>query len=1087
MSAQDFVRDYKAGTAKLTAAYGYNPAQEIDSCGVGLVVALDGKRRRDVVMAGIDALKAVWHRGAVDADGKTGDGAGIHVEIPQDFFRDHVRDSSGETPQVGRIAVGMVFLPRTDLLAQERCRTIVETEILRFGHTILGWRQVPVDISVIGEKANATRPEIEQILIGRGDARLDNREFEKQLYILRRRMEKAALADNVPEFYVCSLSCRSVVYKGMFLAEHLSAFYPDLLDERFTSRFAIFHQRYSTNTFPQWKLAQPFRVLAHNGEINTLLGNVNWMKSHEARLEHDGFGRSIEDLKPIIQPDASDSSALDNVFELLVRGHRNLPMVKAMMIPEAVSANPNVPAKHRAMYHYVNGVMEPWDGPAAIAAVAGKWALVGLDRNGLRPMRYVRTSDELLIAGSEAGMVPQDEAKIVEKGRLGPGEMLAVDMDQPLLYKDRELKDMLAETHDYASWTTRTVELDSLIKQDAPAAEHFAPDELRRRQFSSGWSIEDLEMILHPMVEDGKEAVGSMGDDAPLAVLCGHLSRHAPLLPAEFQPGHQPADRLLARAQRHDLAHAARQPRQHPRRKPRAERDAVAAVAHRAQRRVRGDAQVHGRIGGAHRLHLRSERRPRRHAPGLRAHLPRGRGSGAPRLPAHRADRRQCRCRPRRPADDPGGGLSAFLPGAPVAAHLHLAQRALGRVPRRALRRRHHRRRRHHGEPLPRRGDHRRPPCPRPVRQAVARPVPGQLQEGARRRPAQGDVQDGHLGAVVVSRRLQLRGGRPVALAGRRVLPRHAVAHLRHRPARRAGEDRRAACPRLRRGRGRPADRRLLQDAARRRPAQFRGQPHPHAAGCGEHRILRQVPQVQRAGAPPAADQPARPSGLQDRPRRCRHRRGRIDHRAAQAAGGARHLAGRARAGGARDPVDRHEPDRRQVRFGRGRRGSGALQGARQRRQRLVGHQAGGVGPLRRHGGVSQQLPRARDQGRPGRQARRGRPAARRQGERDDRPAAPFDARRQPDQPAAAPRHLFDRGSGAAHLRPEADQPRGAGDGEAGGALGHRHHRGRRRQGQGRCDPDLGPQRRHRRHRRRPASNMPASRGRWACRRPTRC
>src|ERR1700730_9593030 len=519
MSAQDFVRDYKAGVAKLTAAYGYNPAQEIASCGVGLVVALDGKRRRDVVAAGIDALKAVWHRGAVDADGKTGDGAGIHVEIPQDFFRDHVRDSSGETPQVGRIAVGMVFLPRTDLLAQERCRTIVETEILRFGHTILGWRQVPVDISVIGEKANATRPEIEQILIGRGDARLDNREFEKQLYILRRRMEKAALADNVPEFYVCSLSCRSVVYKGMFLAEHLSAFYPDILDERFTSRFAIFHQRYSTNTFPQWKLAQPFRVLAHNGEINTLLGNVNWMKSHEARLELDGFGRAIEDLKPIIQPDASDSSALDNVFELLVRGHRNLPMVKAMMIPEALGSNPNVPAKHRAMYHYVNGVMEPWDGPAAIAAVAGKWALVGLDRNGLRPMRYVRTSDELLIAGSEAGMVPQDEAKIVEKGRLGPGEMLAVDMDQPLLYKDRQLKDMLAETHDYANWTTRTVELDSLIKQDAPHDEHFPADELRRRQFAAGWSIEDLEMILHPMVEDGKEAVGSMGDDAPLAVL----------------------------------------------------------------------------------------------------------------------------------------------------------------------------------------------------------------------------------------------------------------------------------------------------------------------------------------------------------------------------------------------------------------------------------------------------------------------------------------------------------------------------------------------------------------------------------------
>src|SRR6201996_6080637 len=519
MSAQDFIRHYLEGTQRLTDAYGYNPAEGSDSCGVGLVVALDGKRRRDVVVAGIDALKAVWHRGAVDADGKTGDGAGIHVEIPQDFFREHIRDSSGEYPQVGRVAVGMVFLPRTDLGAQERCRIIVETEILRAGHTILGWRQVPVDISVIGEKANATRPEIEQILIGRGDPKLDNREFEKQLYILRRRMEKAAIAENIAEFYVCSLSCRSVIYKGMFLAEHLSAFYPDLLDERFTSRFAIFHQRYSTNTFPQWKLAQPFRVLAHNGEINTLLGNVNWMKSHEARLEHEGSGRAIEDLKPIVQPGASDSSALDNVFELLVRGHRNLPMVKAMMIPEASGSNPNVPPKHRAMYSYVNGVMEPWDGPAAIAAVAGKWALVGLDRNGLRPMRFVVTADDLLIAGSEAGMVPQGEQKILEKGRLGPGEMLAVDMDEAKLFKDRELKDMLADTQDYAAWTARTVELDSLIKQDVPHEKHFPADELRRRQFAVGWSIEDLEMILHPMVEDGKEAIGSMGDDAPLAVL----------------------------------------------------------------------------------------------------------------------------------------------------------------------------------------------------------------------------------------------------------------------------------------------------------------------------------------------------------------------------------------------------------------------------------------------------------------------------------------------------------------------------------------------------------------------------------------
>ncbi|MBM3643220.1 MAG: glutamate synthase large subunit [Alphaproteobacteria bacterium] len=520
MSARpDFVAAWDAGRRRLADAYGYDPTVESDACGVGLVAALDGRQRRDVVVAGIDALRAVWHRGAVDADGKTGDGAGLHVEIPQDFFKDHVRDASGEAPQVGRIAVGMVFLPRTDLAAQERCRVIVETETLRMGHRILGWRQVPVDISVIGEKANATRPEIEQLLLGRGDPAIDNREFEKQLFILRRRIEKAVLAENLDGFYVCSLSCRSVIYKGMFLAEHLSAFYPDLADERFVSRFAIFHQRYSTNTFPQWRLAQPFRVLAHNGEINTLPGNVNWMKSHEARLAHDGFGAALEDLKPIVQPGHSDSSALDNVFELLVRGHRNLPMVKTMMIPEAWAGNPNVPESHRALYNYVNGVMEPWDGPAAIAAVAGKWALVGMDRNGLRPMRFQRTEDGLLIAGSEAGLVPREEASILEKGRLGPGEMLAVDLETGRLWRDRELKDELATGRDYTRWIGGTVELDSLIRSDAPAAPLFDRDELRRRQYAAGWTIEDLETVLQPMLEDAKEAVGSMGDDTPLAVL----------------------------------------------------------------------------------------------------------------------------------------------------------------------------------------------------------------------------------------------------------------------------------------------------------------------------------------------------------------------------------------------------------------------------------------------------------------------------------------------------------------------------------------------------------------------------------------
>ena len=274
---------HQAARAELEAKGMYSEADEHSSCGVGLVVAIDGKPRRQVVEGGIEALKAIWHRGAVDADGKTGDGAGIHLQIPVPFFWDQIRRTGHEPAKDELIAVGMVFLPRTDFGAQETCRTIMEQEILRMGYYIYGWRQVPVDISCLGDKANATRPEIEQIIIANRKG-VDDETFERELYVIRRRAEKAAMQAQVNGFYVCSLSCRSVIYKGMMLAEQVAVFYPDLMDERFESAFAIYHQRYSTNTFPQWWLAQPFRMLAHNGEINTLKGNLNWMKSHEIRL-----------------------------------------------------------------------------------------------------------------------------------------------------------------------------------------------------------------------------------------------------------------------------------------------------------------------------------------------------------------------------------------------------------------------------------------------------------------------------------------------------------------------------------------------------------------------------------------------------------------------------------------------------------------------------------------------------------------------------------------------------------------------------------------------------------------------------------
>jgi len=496
----------------------YRHEDEHSSCGVGLVVALTGKPSRKVVQNGIDALKAVWHRGAVDADGKTGDGAGIHVQIPVRFFYDQVRRTGHEPDAKKLIAVGQVFLPRTDFGAQERCRTIVETEVLRMGHYIYGWRHVPVDTSVLGEKANATRPEIEQILI-RCEKPIDADQFERELYIIRRRIEKAAIAAQIAGMYLCSLSCRSIIYKGMMLAEQVSIFYPDLEDELFESAFAIYHQRYSTNTFPQWSLAQPFRMLAHNGEINTLKGNVNWMRSHEIRMASGAFGDMAEDIKPIIPFGTSDSGALDSVFEVLVRAGRSAPMAKTMMVPEAWSKSAvEMPKPWQDMYAYCNSVIEPWDGPAALAMTDGRWVCGGLDRNGLRPMRYVLTGDGLLIAGSEAGMVPVDEMTVREKGALGPGQMIAVDMAEGKLYRDWDLKDMLAASQPFGDWVQKVVNLNDRMK-DVPEVALFEGAALRHRQIAAGYTLEDLEQVLAPMAEDGKEMVASMGDDTPPAVL----------------------------------------------------------------------------------------------------------------------------------------------------------------------------------------------------------------------------------------------------------------------------------------------------------------------------------------------------------------------------------------------------------------------------------------------------------------------------------------------------------------------------------------------------------------------------------------
>ena len=514
---QNWKKTYEQSRAKLIDANAYDPSDEHDACGVGLVASIDGKPRREIVELGIKSLKNVWHRGAVDADGKTGDGAGIMLDIPQAFFKKQV-ERTGHKAKSALVAVGMIFLPRTDFAAQDTARTIVESELLRAGCYMYGWRQVPIDVSIIGDKAAATRPAIEQVMF-RPPKSWDAAKLERELYIVRRRIEKRAIEAALPGFYVCSLSGRVITYKGMFLAEQIDTFYPDLKDELFTSRAVLFHQRYSTNTFPQWWLAHPYRMIAHNGEINTVRANTNFMKNHEIKMASSAFGSRAEDVKPVIQKGSSDSAALDAVFELLVRAGRSAPLAKTLLIPEAYSKRTELmPDNWRAFYEYCNAVMEPWDGPVALVGYDGDWVMAGLDRNGLRPLRYAISEDGILAVGSETGICPLNESTIISKGAIKPGRLIAVDLNAGEFFDSDEIINKLAGAKPYDKWLQQATELDEKLSGPEPKP-NLSGEALMRAQLACGRSREELDMILKPMAEQGKESIGSMGDDAPLAVL----------------------------------------------------------------------------------------------------------------------------------------------------------------------------------------------------------------------------------------------------------------------------------------------------------------------------------------------------------------------------------------------------------------------------------------------------------------------------------------------------------------------------------------------------------------------------------------
>ncbi len=497
---------------------------EWDSCGVGFVANISGKKSYAILEKGIEAVTNLTHRGAIDADAKTGDGAGILTQLPTKFFRKEVERLGHRPPKEEDLAVGVFFFPRKEydhhaFLNQERCRSIVEEAISRQGVQMFGWRQVPVDTSVLGDKAEATRPEIEQILMGR-PSHIPPAEFERMLYFIRKEIEKHIREESIEGFYIPSFSSQTIVYKGLFVASQLKKFYSDLRNPDYETAICLFHQRYSTNTFPNWFLAQPFRTLGHNGEINTLQGNRNWMRAREPELQSPIWKEKIETLKPIVWLEGSDSASLDNVLELLTLSGRDLLHSMLMLVPEAWQNMPNMDPTVKAFYQYHACLIEPWDGPAALAFSDGRYVGACLDRNGLRPARYTVTKDGMIVMASEVGVIDIDDTRVLQKGRLGPGKMIAVDTLKGVLYTDEEIKKHYSAQKPYAQWLK-----DNLVPLDrlAPKTPLIAPPldrlELRRRQIAFGYTSEELTMVLRPTAQEGKEVVFSMGDDTPLAVL----------------------------------------------------------------------------------------------------------------------------------------------------------------------------------------------------------------------------------------------------------------------------------------------------------------------------------------------------------------------------------------------------------------------------------------------------------------------------------------------------------------------------------------------------------------------------------------
>ncbi len=501
----------------------YHPWFEHDACGVGFVADMKGVRSHDIVRKGLQILQNLTHRGACGCDPLTGDGAGLLLQIPHEFLKQACKPLRIALPAPGQYGVGMVFLPR-NVRERNVCLETFEKIIHEEGQKFLGWRTVPVDENAPGPVAREVMPEIRQIFIGAGRGVNDPATLERKLYVIRKRVEHAIRESDLKDsesFYLPSLSGRTICYKGLLLPNQIPAFYRDLNDPTFVSALALVHQRFSTNTFPSWDRAHPYRFIAHNGEINTLRGNINWMHAREKLFASPLFGDDIKKIVPIINLDTSDSGMFDNALELLMHTGRSLAHAVMMMIPEAWQKHESMSDTKRAFYEYHACLMEPWDGPASIAFTDGTVIGAVLDRNGLRPSRYVVTKDGLVVMASEVGVLDIPPEDIVLKNRLQPGRMFLVDTAQGRIVDDDELKESMAARQPYRQWLAENlVKLDTLPAADPktlpPACD---ADSLLTRQQLFGYTLEDLRILMAPMAINGQEAVGSMGNDTPLAVL----------------------------------------------------------------------------------------------------------------------------------------------------------------------------------------------------------------------------------------------------------------------------------------------------------------------------------------------------------------------------------------------------------------------------------------------------------------------------------------------------------------------------------------------------------------------------------------